>query len=543
MTTGDAVVETLIRHGIDTLYALPGVHNDALFDAAARNAGRMRVLHPRHEQTSAYMALGAALATGAPQVFAAVPGPGILNTAAAVLCAYGMDAPVLALAGQIPSFAIDRGHGYLHELPDQLGLLRHMTKFAARIRAPGEAPGLVAAALAAATSGRKRPAALECGIDTWAATGPAVPADPIPPAAPVIDAEAVERAAALLAKAERPLIVAGGGALGAAPGLRALAARLGAPVMIFRRGRGVIPTAHPLAVSWTEGHRLWAEADVVLGVGTRLLRPLSDWGTDAAMQIIRIDADPEEPARLQTPAVALLGDAAPLLAALLDALPAAARPARALAPLRAWFAERLGRLAPQRGFLRAIRAALPEDGILVEDVTQLAFVARLSWDVAAPRRYLSPGYQDALGWGYGTALGAQAASPDRAVVALCGDGGFLYQANEIATAMRHNLPVVAVVMDDAAFGNVRRIQQLAYGNRVIASDLTNPDFVRFAESFGARAWRAETPEALESALRQALDARAPGLIHVPVGAFPSPWDMIALPRVRGTANGARAPWP
>ncbi len=543
MTTGDAVVETLIRHGIDTLYALPGIHTDALFDAAARNAGQMRVLHPRHEQTSAYMALGAALATGAPQVFAAVPGPGILNTAAALLCAYGMDAPVLALAGQIPSFAIDRGHGYLHELPDQLGLLRHMTKFAARIRAPGEAPGLVAAALSAATSGRRRPAALECGIDTWAATGPALPADPIPPAPPVIDTAAVDRAAALLSKAERPLIVAGGGALGAAPELRALAERLGAPVMTFRRGRGVIPTAHPLAVSLTEGHRLWAEADLVLGVGTRLLRPLADWGTDPAMQIIRIDADPEEPARMQTPAVALLGDAAPLLAALLAALPAAARPARALAPLRAWFAERLGRLAPQLGFLRAIRSALPEDGILVEDVTQLAFVARLSWEVSAPRRYLSPGYQDALGWGYGTALGAQAAAPDRAVVALCGDGGFLYQANEIATAMRHQLPVVAVVMDDAAFGNVRRIQQLAYGNRVIASDLTNPDFVRFAESFGARAWRAETPAALETALRQALDARAPGLIHVPVGAFPSPWDMIALPRVRGTGDGARAPWP
>ncbi|MDE2008410.1 MAG: hypothetical protein KGI51_17715, partial [Rhodospirillales bacterium] len=194
-------------------------------------------------------------------------------------------------------------------------------------------------------------------------------------------------------------------------------------------------------------------------------------------------------------------------------------------------------------FLRAIRAALPEDGILVEDVTQLAFIARLTWPVTAPRLYLSPGYQDNLGWAYGAALGAQAAARDRAVVAICGDGGFMYQAAEMATAMRHDLPVVAVVFDDGAFGNVRRIQQEQFGNRLVASDLANPDFVRFAESFGARAWRADTPEALERALREALAARAPALIHVRVGEMPSPWGLLGLPRVRGSADGARRALP
>ncbi|MGC8476278.1 MAG: thiamine pyrophosphate-dependent enzyme [Acetobacteraceae bacterium] len=538
MTTGEAVVAALIGHGIDTLYALPGVHNDPLFDACARTPERIRVLHPRHEQASAYMALGAALATGRAQVCAAVPGPGILNTAAALLCAWGMDAPVLALAGQIPSFAIDRGLGYLHELPDQLGLLHHLTKFAARIRAPGEAPGLIAAALGAAATPRRRPVALECGIDVWGARAPVVPVAPLPPAPVVIDAAAIERAAALIAKAERPMIVVGGGALDAADGVRALAERLAAPVMSFRRGRGILPTAHPLAVSVTEGHRLWQTADLVIGIGTRMLRPLADWGTDAGLRVIRIDADPEEPGRQHAPDVALVGDAAPVLAALLAALPTPPRPARAgeLAALRAWFAERLASLAPQLGFLRAIRAALPADGILVEDVTQLAFVARLAWEVDAPRRYISPGYQDALGWGYGTALGAQAALPGRAVVAVLGDGGFLYQAAELATAMRHRLPVVAVVMDDGAFGNVRRIQQQAFGNRLIACDLTNPDFVAFAESFGARGWRADTPAALEQALRAALASGGPAVIHVRVGELPSPWGMIGLPRVRGPAG-------
>src|SRR6516225_11676616 len=171
MRTADAVVESLIRHGIDTLYALPGVHNDHLFDAVHRAQDRFRVLHPRHEQTAAYMALGAALVTGRPQAFAVVPGPGVLNTAAAMLTAYGMGAPVIALAGQIPSFAINRGHGHLHELHDQLGLLRHITKYTARIRAPYEAPALVAQAVRHACEGRPSPVALECAIDTWGMTG------------------------------------------------------------------------------------------------------------------------------------------------------------------------------------------------------------------------------------------------------------------------------------------------------------------------------------------------------------------------------------
>jgi acetolactate synthase-1/2/3 large subunit len=163
--------------------------------------------------------------------------------------------------------------------------------------------------------------------------------------------------------------------------------------------------------------------------------------------------------------------------------------------------------------------------------------------VAAPRRYISPGYQDNLGWGYGTALGVQAALPDRAVVAISGDGGFMYQAGELATAVRHNLPVVAVVFDDGAFGNVKRLQAERFGNRLIAQDLANPDFCKFAESFGVAAYRARTEAELGTALRQALAARAPALIHVPVGEMPSPWDMLALPRVRGMEEAWRPALP
>src|SRR5215469_16767875 len=321
MRTADAVVESLIRHGIDALYALPGVHNDHLFDAAHRAQDRFRVIHPRHEQTAAYMALGAALVTGRPQVFAVVPGPGVLNASAALLTAYGMGAPVIALAGQIPSFAIDRGHGHLHEIRDQIGLLRHMTKHAARIRSPHEAPSLVAEAVRIACSGRQRPVALECAIDTWGMTGAVEFPDIAAPAVPPVDAAAVTRAARILGQAEHPLIVVGGGALGAGPEVQAVAEALSAPVSSFRRGRGVIPTTHSLAVSFTEGHTLWKNADAVLAIGTRLYWQQSVWGVDDALPIVRLDIDAEEINRFRRPASALVGDAATVLRALSSELP------------------------------------------------------------------------------------------------------------------------------------------------------------------------------------------------------------------------------
>ena len=545
ITTAEATVDALLRHGLDTLFALPGVHNDHLFDAVQRSAGRMRVLHPRHEQTSAYMALGAALATGRPQAYAAVPGPGILNTTAALLTAYGTGAPVLAIAGQIPSDAIDRGRGHLHELHDQIGLLRHIVKWAARIPSAGAAPGLVAEAIRAALSLRVGPVALECAIDIWGAQGPASPVAPLPPFRPEADPDAVTLAAKLLGGAGRPIIVAGGGALDAGPELLAVAELLQAPVVTYRRGRGVIPTTHPLAAALPVGQRLWKEADAVLGVGTRLHFAQAVWGTDPDLKIVRIDIDAEEITRFRRPDVAVLADAGAGLRALLAALPAHNRvrtPREDVAAAQAWFAGRIARQQPQLGFLRAVRDALPEDGVVVEDVTQVGFMGRLAFPVAAPRRYLSPGYQDNLGWGYGAALGVQAALPGRAVVALCGDGGFMYQAQELATAMRHALPVVAVVFDDGAFGNVRRIQAEHFGNRLIACDLTNPDFYAFARSFGANATRASDAASLLVALREALAARAPALVHVTVGEMPSPWDILSPRRVRGH-EGWRASLP
>src|SRR5665647_550539 len=541
MSTGEATVATLIAHGLDTVYALPGVHNDHLFDAFHRAGKALRVVHTRHEQGAAYMALGAALATGKPQAYAVVPGPGLLNSGAALLTAYGMNAPVLALIGQIPAAAIGKGQGHLHEIRDQAGIIARLVDRSARIDGPAEAPAKVAKAIRAMASGRPGPAALECAIDIWGQRGPvtAITA-PAPPRRARLDEDAVRRAAKLLAKAKRVLIVAGGGAQDAALEVTLLSSMLQAPVLAYRRGRGVLDGRDPFSVTLPLGRELWGEADAVLAVGTRLLTPLTQWGIDRELQIVRVDTDPEEPARQHKPKVALIGDAAPILRRLIDEL-ARCNPRRAprrdeMLARQAKMRQRLNKLAPQLAFLDAIRAELPEDGIYVDEVTQIGFAARLAFPVYKPRTFLSPGYQDNLGWGYATALGAQHARPDVPVLSINGDGGFLYTANELATAMRHRIPLVAVVFVDGAFGNVRRIQQEHFGNRLIASDLANPDFVKYADSFGAVGLHARTPTELGAALKAAIAAREPTLIEVPIGPMPSPWEFIHMPRVRGKSK-------
>ncbi len=538
MTTGEAVAAALLAHGLDTVYALPGIHNDDFLDALARNAAKIRTVHTRHEQGAAYMALGAALATAKPQAYCVVPGPGLLNSAAALLTAYGMNAPVLALFGQIPQDAIGRGLAHLHEIRDQVGIIARLVDWSARIGGPQEAPRLVAEAIHAMFTGRPGPAALECAIDVWGRSGAVAAQAPLPVSDAPIDDDALKAAAKRLGAAKRPLIVAGGGAQDASAEVTQLAHLLQAPVLSYRRGRGVLDDRDPLSVNLPIGRDLWAEADVVLAVGTHLHMPLLHWGVDGDLAIIRIDADPQEPARFAKPAVALIGTARPILRRLLDLLPAhnKRRPSRTeeMRERHARIDERLAKLAPQLSFLAAIRAELPEDGIFVDEVTQVGFASRLAFPVYRPRTYLSPGYQDNLGFGFATALGVQDARRDLPVVSITGDGGFLFTASELATAMCHRIPLITVVFNDGAFGNVRRIQEERFGNRLIASDLANPDFVAFTESFGAAASRAKSPRQLQAALRRALARRdGPTLIEVPVGPMPSPWEFILMSRVRG----------
>jgi acetolactate synthase I/II/III large subunit len=538
MTAADAVVATLVSHGLDAIYALPGLQNDPLFDALFRFSDRLRTIHTRHEQGAAYMALGAALATGKPAAYAVVPGPGFLNSAAALLTAYSMNAPVLALIGQIPHDDIGRGLGHLHEVRDQTRIIKRLVDHTALIAKPQDASRATALALRAMHVGRPGPAAVECAMDVWSRSAPVKLQQPLSVPPQKIDTAAIRRAAKRLGAAKRPIIVCGGGAQDASAEVTALSAMLQAPALGFRRGRGVLDSRDPLSVTLPLGRDLWGEADVVLAVGTRLLFPIQHWGADRDLAVIRVDADPKEHSRLHKPAVALTGDARPILKALLAELPAhnSKRASREteMHDRQAVWRKRMEKLSPQIAFLDAIRAELPEDGIFVDEVTQIGFAARLLFPVYKPRTFLSPGYQDPLGWGFATALGAQHARPDVPVVAISGDGGFLFTASELATAMRHKIPLTTIVFNDSAYGNVRRIQQERYGNRQIGTDLHNPDFLAFAKSFDAAAERAAAPEQLRAALRSALRRRdVPTVIEVPVGAMPSPWEFIFMDKIRG----------
>jgi acetolactate synthase I/II/III large subunit len=536
LTTGEAAVATLARNGIDTVYCLPGVQNDYLFDALHGAQDRIRAVHTRHEQGAAYLALGAAMASGKPQVYAVVPGPGFLNTTAALSTAYAVNAPVLALVGQIAQSAIGRGYGHLHEIPDQLGIMRSLTKYADRIHAPHEAPLKVTDAFRAMRSGRPRPVALECAIDVWSRRAPVTIPAAAGPEQAAIDTDAIAQAAKLLGEAARPMIVVGGGAQDASAEVTALAEMLQAPVIAHRMGQGVLDRRNPLAGNILVGHKLWETTDVVLAVGTRLNVQLTQWGTDANLKIIHIDADADELDRVQRPAIGIVGDAAPVLRALLDSLPRHTRrhePRRdELLGLRAEMDAKVAFLQPQIAYLEAIRAELPEDGIFVDELTQLGYVGRMVFPVYRPRTYISPGYQGTLGWGVATALGVKLARPDKPVVAVSGDGGFLFNAQELATAVQQRIPVVIVLVNDNAYGNVRRIQADMFGNRLIASDLHNPDFQKFVESFGALAMRATSPAELRERLRTALKADMPTVIEVPAGPMPDPWRVLRPPRNR-----------
>jgi len=445
---------------------------------------------------------------------------------------------VLALVGQIPSAAIGRGLGYLHEIPDQLGVLRALTKWAERVRAPEEAAALVAEAFRRMASGRPRPVGLEVPMDVWAKKAPVpLPLEPARVEEQEVDADAVQRAAKLLGTAERPLIMVGIGAQEASSQVTAIAEMLQAPVGAYRGGRGVLDSRHPLSVTLPLAHRLWAGADAVLAVGTRLQQPQQVWGLDDKLKIVRVDADPEEFDRVRPPAVGIVGRAAPVLRRLLEALPRHNRRREPrtdeMLTLKEDFARQLAqKLAPQIAFIEAIRAELPEEGIFVDELTQIGYVSRLALPVYRPRTFLSSGYQGTLGWGLPAALGAKVARPEVPVLAVAGDGGFMFNVQELATAVRHGIATVTVVFNDNAFGNVRMYQKEYYGGRVIASELANPDFVKLAEAFGVAGFRASTPAELRAALKRALALDAPALVEVPCGEMPNPWPFIQLPRAR-----------
>ncbi|WP_323000255.1 thiamine pyrophosphate-dependent enzyme [Castellaniella sp.] len=533
MTGGDAIVQSLIRNGVDTLFGIPGVQTYGLFDALQRNQKRIRVITPRHEQTTAYMAMGYAKSTGRIGAFSVVPGPGILNTTAALCTAYGASAPVLGITGQVPSEYIGKGMGHLHELPDQLATLRTLTKWSARIEHTSQVPEVMHSAFRQLQSGRPRPVVVEMPWEIFTATAPVTPIEP--PAVypqPEIDLDLIVQAAALLKKAHNPLIMVGSGAQHAAPEVQALAEQLQAPVVSWRGGRGIVSDEHPLGLTCAAGFKRWAETDVVIGIGSRLEMMWFRWpDLGRQRQLINIDIDPVQMVRLK-PAVGIVGDAARASRGLLEEIRRheGARPSRTeefLAVKTRTHAE-IQKITPHVQYLDAIRKVLPRDGFFVEEICQAGFTSFYGFPVYQPRTYVTAGHQGTLGYGFPTALGVKVGNPDKCVVSITGDGGFLFGLQDLITAAQYRINLVVVVFNNSAYGNVYRDQQRLFERRTIGSELSNPDFIKLAESFGIAGERVHAPAQLAQALERAFAADAPALIEVPIDKDQEtpPWEFL-----------------
>ena len=536
-TGGQAVVDALIAHGVHTIFGLPGVQNDWLYNALYDAKDKIRVIHPRHEQGAAYMALGYTLATGEPMVFSVVPGPGMLNASAALATAYGLNAKVFCLTGQIPSHQIGKGEGVLHEIPHQQEVLRGLTKWTDTVLHPSDAGPKISKAFYELNSGRPRPVAVEVPMDILKMQAEVTDFIHIfPTVMPPVDTGAIEDAAKILGQAKRPMIFVGGGAQGVSAEVTQLAEMLQAPVVAYRTGQGVLDGRHYLSTFIPPSHEYYKTTDAVLAIGTNMRTPLQRWGTDSNMKVIRIDVDSDAMHRIKKPDLAIVApaeDAMPLLLSAVDKYNHKRESIEdEMLALKATWAEQTAYLEPQGTYLRIIREELGEDGIFVEELTQVGFASRIMMPVYKPRTFISTGYQGTLGFGFPTALGVKVAKPNTPVLSIAGDGGFMFSVQSLATAVQHKIGLVTIIFNNNAYGNVRTMQIRDYDERVIATDLVNPDFVKMAEAFGANGFRAETEVQLRQAIRKGFASDLPTIIEVPIGETPSVDRFRSLPKIR-----------
>ena len=526
LTGAEALALTLQRHGVEAVFALPGVQIMEAFDAFARLGGP-HLFTVRHEQATTYMALGYGRASGKVAAALVVPGPGVLNATAGLGTAFSTSTPLLLIAGGIETWGLGKGRGLLHEIRDQGEVLGPITKGFTRAMRPEEVPTLVAEALRRAMEGRPRPTAVEVPPDVLAASAEMEVPESAPLSGPEPEREAVRKAARLLREARQAAIWAGGGAVTSecAEELLTVARALQAPLLLTPEGKGAVPEDDPLCAGanyYGFGPARWLipQCDVVLAVGTRFLLPMyRAWALTPPQRLVQIDIDPEEIGRNYPAEVGLVADAKKALRALREELGESSRGRqgealagecrrRALEEVKGW--------APlQVKVLEALRKEVPEDGIVVAGVTNIAYWGNLAFPVYRPRTYMTSSYFATLGYAYPTSLGAQVAYPQRAVVSINGDGGFLYNAAELATAVHYHLPAVALVFVDGAYGASWTDQRDRFGGRFLGTEITNPDFARLAESFGARGVKVQ-PEEVGPAVREALGGRRPAVIEVPL---------------------------
>ena len=534
MSGAEALVALLVRDGIKVVFGLPGVQIMGAVDAIYRDKS-IRWISTRHEQTAAYMAYGYAMTTGKTGVAMVLPGPGALNTAAAIGTAYAASAPVLLISGQIESQNVGLHRGVLHELDEQIDIFRYLTKYCGRVKRAEDIPVILSEALRQLKTQRPRPVEIEVPFDLWSKQGEMIFTSterekPIPP-----EPADVKNIAAILGSARRPMILAGRGAIkaGVAKEITQLAERLKAPVVMTPEGQGLIPCEHPF---YGGNFTLWLnsifkESDAILVVGSRLRASGNTrLNLKPEQKVIQIDCDAEELGRNHRIDIGISADAGLTLTALLQILgnkTASHWQAAEIAHLRNGLKKKLEKAAPlQMSIINSIHQVLGNEGIIVPDITNLGYWCDIAYPVNRIYSYVDSSYFGTLGFAFPTALGAKIANPEKPVAAICGDGGFPYASAELATAVQEKINVVIMLFTDNAYGTVTSIQRRQYGGRYIGNKLHNPDYVKFAEAFGAVGMRVEKHAELGKKLSEALKANRPALIEIPVPQLDTPWDTL-----------------
>jgi acetolactate synthase-1/2/3 large subunit len=530
MTGGQALARQLVNEGVEVIFGLPGDQLMAALDALV-DTPEIRYIVTRHEQGTTYMADGYARTAGRPGVAMVVPGVGVYNAATGLATAYACSSPVLLLAGQVNRHGIGKDLGLLHDIHDQLEVVRPITKWAERVLEPHAIPTAVRRAFFEMASGRPRPTEIEIPPETFIESEEVALLGRTDVAPVAADPEVVNQAADLLAASKSPVVIAGGGVVlgGATEALRAVVELLQSPVLTTREGKGAIDDRNPLSVGTAWVNRrvqpLIDAADVVLAVGTRG----QGMGLTKGQRLIHLDVDPDQIGRNHPAEIALAGDAAATLALLETALRerVGTRPSRTeeATALRQSVGDQLRAIGPAAHMVELLRQGVPEDGILVCDTTTVAYMCHMHYPVYAPRTYLSTSYMGTLGFGYPASLGVKVAAPDSPVVTVTGDGGFLFAATELATAVQHGIHTVTVVFDDNAYGNSNRDQREKYHGRELGTALRNPDWVAFARSFGAQGVKVDDVEKLPAVLADAIAATSETstVIAVPMDRLPSPF--------------------
>jgi thiamine pyrophosphate-dependent acetolactate synthase large subunit-like protein len=525
MNTGEAIVQMLEAYGVDTVFGIPGVHTLELYRGLGPSS--IRHIQPRNEMGGGFMADGYARASGRPGVCFVISGPGVTNLTTPMGQAYADSVPMLVISSSPPSATLGKGWGMLHEIADQEAVTAPITAFSATAQSPGDVPDLIARAFALFATGRPRPVHISIPLDILGAeAGPGWGVSQ-PPAPGEINLAAVDQAAGLLAAAKSPVIYVGSGARGCGADLRGIAELLQATVVTTNGGKGVIADDHPLnlgtSVIRPTVQRAVNAADVVLAVGTELGHTDHFAGPKLELSghLIRIDIDPDKIDDLYNATVGIVGDARRVISALRAALgEATPRPSREahIAEIRSAAMSEMGYRQHQHlRLLGALRRAAPPETIASVDMTQLAYTGSFGFPVYGERQWLYPAGFCTLGPALPGAIGAKLARPDVPVVALAGDGGFMFTVQELVTAAELRLPIPIILWNNHGYEQIRGDMKKR-GIEPIGVSGLNPNFMALAQAMHCHGVRpADGPE-FEAAVGAALKADRPTLIEVTEGA-------------------------